>query len=108
MDNSSAKYGISVQMSGIHRSGFWISQRWAHPKHYGEMQSQEVIWGKFLELSAGESVRSIVLARAAIVEEILIADPILWHHGKFPPNQVWLGASLTVAAIAIVGGLWFR
>jgi hypothetical protein len=77
-----AKYGLKIEPSTVPESGYWIMQNWSHPKH-GSVLFSDVMHTQFVKAVNAPSLRSILLKRASIVEEILAHEPIRWHHSRF-------------------------
>jgi hypothetical protein len=86
------KYGLRIAPTNVPESGYWVNQYWSHPKHDGYGIFPEVQHTQLVKLADASLLRSILLERASIVDEILIDDPIRLHHGRF-----WLKAAATVA-----------
>lgn len=78
-----AKYGLKIEPTAAPELGYWVAQRWSHPKHGGYGFLWDVTHTQFVKEVDAASLRSILLKRASIVEEILAHDPIRWHHSRF-------------------------
>jgi hypothetical protein len=89
------KYGIKIEPTSVPSEGWWVIQYWRHPKNRGYVFNPDVQHTQLVKASESSSLRSIVLDRASIVEEILSKDPIRWHHDRFSFG------TLTLLALAV-------
>jgi hypothetical protein len=87
-----SKYGLNIRPTTVPESGYWVNQNWSHPKYDGHGIFPDVQHTQLVKLADASSLRSILLERASIVEQVLTDDPIRWHHGRF-----WLKAAATFA-----------
>lgn len=92
------KVGLKIAPTLVPSDGWWVYQVWTHPARRRTSYVPDIVYTKFIQGGEPSALRSLVLHRASIVEELLSRTPIRWHH-FVPPEYIVVAIAFSLFVV---------